>query len=317
MAIFGSGQNQVYMDENGNVVPNPNYSMSTAPPNASNVNTDTTASPLSTLLNQNQFTDNAISLPPSNYSSSDSSQSMSPAGGQVTGSNVPQACSSLSPLSNPSIVPQTGSSLSPLSNLSAQPQADSSLSAQNAPAQNAIDKQNQTDAARNLKSMYKIDNPALVNYVASTPGLTGSDLQNLQKTFGSSTAQQLNDLQTSDRPSLQAQANLAILQQQQQDYQKAHPTPPSQITPQQTGDNPYSSYKIGSVFSPTGPANYGRSVDSSGYIHETDASGNTYILDKSGHIINYTLSSNDPRSMASSNASDAYAYQLAQQTGVL
>lgn len=65
-----------------------------------------------------------------------------------------------------------------------------------------------TDAA-SLKSIYGIDNPALVNYIASTNGLTDSDLKNLKTVYNAKPTQFILTEQQGDDP-LNVRANATV-----------------------------------------------------------------------------------------------------------
>jgi len=331
MAIFGSGQNQVYMDENGNIVSSPNYSLPTAPPdasyvnpdssnyvsnpgtsyatinsfgpanygvptspsNASNVNTDTTTSPLSTLLNQNQFTDNAISLPPSYYSPSDSSQSMSPAGSQVTPSYTPQAGSSLSPLSNPSIVPQTGSSLSaqaqPSNNITYDP--TKSIDDQIKALTSVNDKNSllsQYNTYKNVSSMFGITDPTLLSTIASNPNLNATDISNLARIAKTTDAQNavtaLNQHkdQIPNMQSLMLNSYASSIAPTAQDLNviasrgSSIPVPVYRPASQSTNS-------MGDVFTAKSPI-LSQQTDPSGYVHITSG-GKDYLINPNSNRI--------------------------------
>ena len=156
-------------------------------------------------------------------------------------------------------------------------------------ATNVQPTQEQLNAAKNLKSMYGIDNPALLTYIATTPGLSDVDLKNLSLAFNSKTPQEVNDMQTSGSQPLNYQAQLE-LRNQAADIQRkkdiANPNSwiyakgnvPTYTTASQ------STNKVGDIFTTKNSGILSQEKDQNGYLHITSG-GNEYLINPNSNRI--------------------------------
>ena len=183
----------------------------------------------------------------------------------------------------------------------------------------------QSDAAKNLKSMYGIDNPALLSYIGSNQNLSGDDLKNLGATFNSKTPQQLAVAQQGN-DSLQSQANAIVSHDATVKSRLSDPTSyiynknvydptkdpkrQSMNLTQSSQDNQYSSLFDPNNTSPSASLNeindmYKNQLDTKfdqfGNRHIQTTQG-TYTFDKTGKPLGFNLLSSDPRSQVQQQA---------------
>jgi hypothetical protein len=187
------------------------------------------------------------------------------------------------------------------------------------------DQQNQLDAAKNLKNMYGITNPALLGYIGSNQNLSGNDLKNLGATFNSKTPQQLAVAQQGN-DSLQSQANAIVSHDATVKSRLSDPTsyiynknvydPTKDIKrksmnlTQSSQDNQYSSLFDPNNTSPSASLNaindmyknqLNTTFDQFGNRHIQTTKG-TYTFDKTGKPLGFNLLSSDPRSQVQQQA---------------
>ena len=204
-------------------------------------------------------------------------------------------------------------------------------------ATNVQPTQDQSDIAKNLKSMYGIDNPALLSYITSNNGLisgtntalSGSDLKNLSTAFNAKTPQEINDMQTSGSQPLNYQAQLELQNQagdiqRKKDLANPHswiyakglsdptkdPKRQSMNLTQYNQDNQYSSLFDPNNTSPSASLNaindmyknqLNTTFDPFGNRHIETTQG-TYTFDKTGKPLGFNLLSSDPRSQVQQQA---------------
>jgi len=152
-----------------------------------------------------------------------------------------------------------------------------------------------TDAA-SLKNTYGIDNPALVNYIASTTGLTDSDLKNLKTVYNAKPTQQIAVAQQANDP-LHVIANAMVSHDA---TVKERLTDPKSYIYNQGNVPVYkpasqSTNAVGDIFTTKNSGILNQEIDRNGYLHVT-AGGNQYLINpNSNRIISSTpITHGDP-----------------------
>jgi len=141
-----------------------------------------------------------------------------------------------------------------------------------------------TDAA-SLKNTYGIDNPALVNYIASTTGLTDSDLKNLKTVYNAKPTQQIAVAQQANDP-LHVIANAMVSHDA---TVKERLTDPKSYIYNQGNVPVYkpasqSTNAVGDIFTTKNSGILNQEIDRNGYLHVT-AGGKDYLINPNSNRI--------------------------------